>query len=56
MDAEKMKQVVLNLLTNAIKYNQKGGVVRVTVTTEGFGRPASPRRNRTLPGTPARLS
>jgi signal transduction histidine kinase len=34
-DRNRLKQVVLNLLTNAIKYNQKGGVVRVTVTTEG---------------------
>ena len=31
-DRNRLKQVVLNLLTNAIKYNQKGGLVRVSVS------------------------
>jgi signal transduction histidine kinase len=34
-DRNRLKQVVLNLLTNAIKYNQKGGLVRVSVSAEG---------------------
>jgi signal transduction histidine kinase len=33
-DRNRLKQVVLNLLTNAIKYNQKGGLVRVSVSAE----------------------
>lgn len=34
-DRNRLKQVVLNLLTNAVKYNQKGGLVRVSVSAEG---------------------
>ena len=33
-DPEQMHQVVINLLTNAIQYNQPGGEVRVTVRVE----------------------
>jgi signal transduction histidine kinase len=33
-DRNRLKQVVLNLLTNAIKYNQKGGLVRVSIAAE----------------------
>jgi len=34
-DRNRLKQVLLNLLTNALKYNQKGGLVRVSVSAEG---------------------
>jgi signal transduction histidine kinase len=34
-DRNRLKQVVLNLLTNAVKYNQKGGSVHVSVSVEG---------------------
>jgi signal transduction histidine kinase len=34
-DRNRLKQVVLNLLTNAVKYNQRGGLIRVAVTREG---------------------
>lgn len=34
-DRNRLKQVVLNLLTNAVKYNQKGGLIRVAVSVEG---------------------
>ena len=34
-DRNRLKQVVLNLLTNAIKYNQKDGLVHVSVSAEG---------------------
>ena len=34
-DRNRLKQVLLNLLTNAVKYNQKGGLVRVSVSAEG---------------------
>ena len=34
-DRNRLKQVVLNLLTNAVKYNQNGGRVRVVVSGEG---------------------
>jgi len=34
-DRNRLKQVVLNLLTNAVKYNQKGGLIRVAVSGEG---------------------
>ncbi len=33
-DRNRLKQVLLNLLTNAIKYNQKDGLVRVSVSAE----------------------
>jgi signal transduction histidine kinase len=33
-DRNRLKQVVLNLLTNAIKYNRKDGLVRVSVSAE----------------------
>ena len=30
-DESKIEQVIINLVTNAIRYNQPGGTVRVTV-------------------------
>ena len=32
-DAQRLRQIVLNIASNAIKYNQPGGVVRVNVAT-----------------------
>jgi signal transduction histidine kinase len=37
-DREKLKQVLLNLLTNAIKYNREEGEVIIAVTTEDTGK------------------
>lgn len=34
MDKERMKDVMVNLISNAIKYSPNGGEVRITVTTE----------------------
>ena len=34
-DRNRLKQVVLNLLTNAVKYNQRGGLIRVVLSGEG---------------------
>ena len=34
-DSERLGQVVMNLLTNAIQYNRPGGTVQVTLTREG---------------------
>ncbi len=37
-DVQKLKQVLLNLLTNAVKYNRAGGEVRLTCTESAPGR------------------
>jgi signal transduction histidine kinase len=34
-DRNRLKQIFLNLLTNAIKYNEPGGVVRVRISLDG---------------------
>jgi signal transduction histidine kinase len=34
-DRNRMKQVLLNLLTNAVKYNRRGGLVRIDLASEG---------------------
>ena len=34
-DARKLQQIMLNLLTNAIKYNERGGSVWVRVSCHG---------------------
>jgi two-component system phosphate regulon sensor histidine kinase PhoR len=34
-DRNRLKQVILNLLTNAIKYNQPGGMVRIQLRRDG---------------------
>ncbi len=34
-DSERLGQVVMNLLTNAIQYNRSGGAVQVTLTRDG---------------------
>lgn len=34
-DRQRLKQVLVNLLANAVKYNRKGGHVRVSASTEG---------------------
>jgi signal transduction histidine kinase len=34
-DRKRLKQIVLNLMANAVKYNQAGGTVRVSVAREG---------------------
>ncbi len=37
-DRMRLKQVMLNLLSNGIKYNKKGGTVRLFCTKEGVGK------------------
>jgi signal transduction histidine kinase len=39
-DRGKVKQVILNLLTNAVKYNRENGIIRITtdVTADGYYR------------------
>jgi len=34
-DADLMKQVIQNLAANAVKYNYKGGFIRMTLQTDG---------------------
>ena len=37
-DHQRLKQVLLNLLTNAVKYNRRGGTVTVSYADAGIGR------------------
>ena len=36
-DRQRFKQVLVNLLANAVKYNRDGGEIRVTVTSQRAG-------------------
>lgn len=42
-DPSQVQQVVLNLLQNALRASERGGVVRITVTRSSFPRPADAR-------------
>lgn len=43
-DHNRLRQVLLNVLTNALKYNRPGGIVHVSLRTVGGGPAAVPHR------------